>query len=66
MLNEKEFQIEEKECADLLGMTLEEYHNNLKTIQSTTPEINTEPNYDNSILETLGLTVNDLKLQKEV
>ena len=68
MLNEKEFLKEEKECADLLGMNLQEYRkyvNNTKvpTDQSKNKKRGT---YDNSILKKLGLSIKDLKLRKEL
>ena len=33
MLTEEEFLKEEKECADLIGITLKEYRNSLKTLK---------------------------------
>lgn len=52
MLSEKEFLKEEKECADLLGMTKEQYHeyvNNTKI--PTNNRITSERKYDNTILK---------------
>ena len=64
MLNEKEFLKEEKDCANLLGMSIEEYRNYVKNVKVPTKKFN-KTKYDNSILKCLGLSANDLKLRKE-
>ena len=64
MMNEKEFIESQKDCADMLGMSLEEYEEFCKDVKI--PEDTDDENYeyDNSILESLGLTPNDLKTGK--
>lgn len=62
MLNKEEFLLEEKDCANMLGMNLEEYHKYLKDTKVSTKESNhDERKYDNSILTKLGLSSSDLK-----
>lgn len=64
MLSRKEFLKEEKECADMLGLTLKEYRESLKNIKVKKNEENIKQKYDNSILNFLGLSSNDLKRRK--
>lgn len=64
MLNEKEFQREEKQCADLLGMSLKDYRKYVRQTKIVTKEQKTNYEYDNSILSKLGLSSNDLKTRK--
>lgn len=64
MLNEKEFQEEEKQCADLLGMSLKDYRKYVRETRIVTKEQKTNYEYDNSILSKLGLSSNDLKTRK--
>ena len=65
MLSRKEFLKEEKECADMLWLTLEEYRKNLKDTKIIKrKESNKKQKYDNSILEFLGLSSKDLKRRK--
>ena len=61
MLTEEEFLKEEKECADLIGITLKEYRNSLKSIKIIPRKDNKKGRYDNSVLYKLGLTEKDLK-----
>jgi len=64
MLTEKEFQREEKQCADLLGMSLKDYRKYVRETRIVTKEQKTNYKYDNSILSKLGLSSNDLKTRK--
>jgi len=64
MLNEKEFQREEKQCADLLGMSLKEYRQYVREAKVFTKEQKKDYKYDNSILSKLGLSTSDLKVRK--
>lgn len=68
MMSEKEFIESQKECARMLGMSLEEYVDyckNLKVPKQALSETNDEKKeYDNSILDFLGLTPKDLKNKK--
>ena len=67
MLNEKEFLKEEKECASLLGMNLSEYRKYVKNTKVPNAKNHVKKrNYDNSILQSLGLSVSDLKLRKDL
>lgn len=65
MLNSREFEREEKQCADLLGMTIKEYRKYVRDTKiPTTKKSRVKTKYDNSILKVLGLSTNDLKLRK--
>lgn len=65
MLNKKEFLAEEKDYADMLGMSLEEYRKYVNNTKVPTKVQNVhETEYDNSILKKLGLSTNDLKSKK--
>ena len=57
MLTRKQYEEEEKECASMLGMTLQEYRNSLKNpkICFFEEDDSVEYEYDNSILELLGV-----------
>lgn len=62
MLTKKQFLQEEKDCASMLGLTLEEYRESLKNIKAPSKENTTSKvDYDNSILKELGLSENMLK-----
>lgn len=68
MMSEKQFIESQKECAKMLGMSLSEYENyckNLKVPKQTLSETKDEKKeYDNDILNFLGLTPKDLKTTK--
>lgn len=68
MMSEKQFIESQKECASMLGMSLSEYENYCKNLKVPRQEISKEKNekteYDNSILNFLGLTPKDLKTKK--
>lgn len=64
MLSKKEFLNEEKECADMLGLSIEEYRKNLKNTKISRENKSKKQRYDNSILEFLGLSSKDLKRRK--
>ena len=67
MMSEKQFIESQKDCASMLGMTLSEYEEYCKKIKVPKQNINEEKNeYDNSVLEFLGLTPEDLKVRKDV
>ncbi len=66
MMNKKEFIDSQKECADMLGMSLKEYQKNIEKIKVPTKTKQTKRNFDNSILEKLGLKSSDLKSRKVV
>lgn len=59
ILSKKQFMSEEKECAEMLGMTLKEYRNNLKNTKAFVHC--SDKKQDNSILKSLGLSQKDLK-----
>jgi len=65
MMSEKEFIESQKECANMLGMTLseyEEYCKNVKIPEKTLDEdLKNKRKYNNNILNFLGLTPEDLK-----
>lgn len=66
MLNKKQFLAEEKECAEMLGMSLEEYRNDVKNTKVPVhySQEKEKIKYDNSILRSLGLSEKDLKTRK--
>ena len=64
MMDEKEFLKSQKDCADMLGMSLKEYDEFCKDIKIPNDLEDKNIDYDNSILESLGLTPNDLKTGK--
>lgn len=64
MLSKKEFLAEEKDCASMLGMSLEEYRKYTKDVKVPTKKQKCHEEYDNTILSKLGLSTNDLKTRK--
>ena len=62
MMSRKQFIESQKDCADMLGMSLVEYQEYCKNVK--VPEIKTIKKYDNSILSKLGLTSKDLKVRR--
>ena len=67
MLSKKQFIEEEKDCAAMLGLTLDKYRQNLKETKVHHPEEKeSKKKYDNSILCKLGLSEKDLKRRKAV
>ena len=65
MISKKEFLEEERDCADMLGVSVEEYRNDLKNVKISTKEIKSDNySFDNSILNYLGLDEKSLKKKK--
>lgn len=65
MLSKRQFIEEEKDCAAMLGLTLEEYRSSLKNIKvPNVQKQRKQKKYDNSILQALGLSEKDLKTRK--
>ena len=65
MFSKKEFLKEEKDCADMLEMSLEEYCEYVNNTKVPTKKDNQgKRKYDNSILTKLGLSSSDLKNRK--
>ena len=65
MLNKKEFLADEKYCADMLGMSVDEYRKYVTNTKIPTQEkCSDKGHYDNSILNNLGLSKDDLKNRK--
>lgn len=63
MMSEKQFIESQKDCASMLGMSLSEYEEYCKKIKVPKQNLDEEKKeYDNSILEFLGLTPEDLKI----
>ena len=61
MFSKKEFLKEEKDCAYMLGMSLEEYREYVNNTKVPTKKDNqAKREYDNSILTKLGLSSSDL------
>lgn len=62
MLSKKNFIQEQKDCASMLGISLEEYKKSLKNIKAPKKEKKSKNiKYDNSILKFLGLDETMLK-----
>ena len=66
MFNEQDFLKEEKRCAKLLGMTLEEYKKYKNNVKVPAKKKQQTKKYDNSILKKLGLEIGDLKRRKVI
>lgn len=66
ILSKKQFIEEEKDCAAMLGLTLKEYRQDLKSTKVHNTESNEKTIYNNSILYKLGLSEKDLKKRKTV
>lgn len=64
MLNKKKFLEEEKECAEMLGLTLEEYRDSIKKTKIPAKEKETKYTFDNTILVKMGLDESILKKKK--
>lgn len=64
MLNSKEFLRAEKDCALMLGMTLEEYRNYVKNTKVPDKKVEVPNKKKDDILSKLGLTSKDLKIRK--
>lgn len=61
-MDEKKFYEDEKDCADMLGMSLKEYREDLKKTKIPKQEEKADSyQYDNSILNYLGLDDSILK-----
>ena len=63
MMSEKEFIESQKDCAKMLGMTLEEYEEfckDTKIPKEILKTRNRKRKYDNSLLKYLGLTPKNL------
>ena len=66
MISKEEFLEEEKDCADMLGVNLDEYHKDLKETKLPKKEKqNDNYSFDNSFLYYLGLDEECLKKRKD-
>ncbi len=66
MMSEKEFIESQKDCASMLGMSLNEYEEYCKNTKVNVVKKQSKRKYDNSILSFLGLTEKDLKVNKRL
>ena len=65
MISKDEFLKEEKDCADMLGVSIEEYRNGLKETKLPKGEKQSDNySFDNSLLSYLGLDEECLKKRK--
>lgn len=65
MISKDDFFNEEKDCADMLGVSIEEYRNDLKNTKLPTKEIKKNNySFDNSFLNYLGLNEECLKKRR--
>lgn len=62
MMNEKEFLKSQRECADMLGMTLREYNEYLKK-SKVNDDVNNDT-VDNNFLKTINIKESQLKSRK--
>ena len=68
MMNEKQFNKSQKECAEMLGMSLSEYQEyckNLKLSNDTDDLLETQKSNTNEILDFLGIDKSALKTRKD-
>lgn len=65
MMSEKQFIRSQKDCADMLGMSLNEYENYCKNVK-VVKKRNVKQRKDDAILKSLGLTKNDLKVRRRL
>ncbi len=66
MISKDEFLKEEKDCADMLGVSIDEYRNDLEKTKIPQKEQNTNNySFDNSFLDYLGLDDECLKKRKD-
>ena len=66
MVSKKEFLEEEKDCADMLGVSIDEYHKDLdKTKLPKGDKESDNYSFDNSFLNYLGLDEKCLKKRKD-
>lgn len=63
MISKKELIKEQKDCADMLGMSLSEYQRSLRETKVPVKDT-TKVTYDNSILKDLGINEEMLKKRK--
>ena len=63
-MDEKEFLESQKECASMLGMTLDNYQKYLKEVKVQDDDLIDESNTE-EILELLGVDKSILKIRKE-
>jgi cytidylate kinase len=63
MLNEKKFIKSQKECADMLGMSLEEYNEYLEKAKVNNDKIDNK--IDNSFLKYINIKESQLKSRKD-
>ena len=64
--NKKEWILEQKDCANMLGISLKEYEKSLSNIKINKPiKENKKYVFDNSILKMFGASEKDLKKRKE-
>jgi predicted transcriptional regulator len=61
MMTEKEFKESQKECASMLGMSLQQYQEHLRSLKVPKVEKDNIRKYDNSILRKLGIEESMLK-----
>lgn len=66
MMNKKEFIDSQKDCADMLGMSLSKYQKSIEKIKVPAKQKTTPRTYNDSILEKLGLKSSDLKKRKVI
>lgn len=63
-MSKDEFLKEEKDCADMLGLTVEEYRKSAKKVKVSSKEQETGYIFDNTLLQQMGFDENILKKSK--
>lgn len=66
MMNKKEFIDSQKDCADMIGVSLSKYQKDIEKIKVPAKKKTTTKTFNNSILEKLGLKDSDLKKRRVV
>lgn len=64
MMSKKQFIESQKECASMLGVTVDQYENSLKNIKVPKFEKKDKKKNDDSMLSRFGLSAGDLKKKR--
>ena len=65
MMDEKQFFESQKECAEMLGMSLKEYQEYCKNLKLSDDSLDTSENNTNKMLDFLGIDRGALKTRKD-
>lgn len=65
MMDEKQFFESQKECAEMLGMSLKEYQEYCKNLKLSDDSLDSSENNTNKMLDFLGIDRGALKTRKD-